>query len=90
MIAYCRKARNARGASRELVLGRVKATIDRCRWALVTERLSKRVSTSDFFHRDASPTCTHLPLHPPLESRMREIRQSGSEGGGGREASPYP
>src|SRR6202140_4623352 len=25
-----------------------------------------------------------------LESRMREIRQSGSEGGGGREASPYP
>ncbi|MEO8036480.1 MAG: hypothetical protein ABI837_18730, partial [Acidobacteriota bacterium] len=23
-------------------------------------------------------------------SRMREIRQSGSEGGGGREASPYP
>ncbi len=25
-----------------------------------------------------------------LESRMREIRTSGSEGGGGREASPYP
>src|SRR5882757_7062066 len=25
-----------------------------------------------------------------LESRMREIRQSGSEGGGGREVSPYP
>src|SRR2546429_8314880 len=33
-------------------------------------------------------------IHPEqdhqLESRMREIRQSGSEGGGGREASPYP
>src|SRR5829696_4610940 len=25
-----------------------------------------------------------------LESRMREIRTSGSEGGGGREVSPYP
>jgi hypothetical protein len=29
-------------------------------------------------------------MHPPLESRMREIRQSGSEGGGGRRASSYP
>jgi hypothetical protein len=31
-----------------------------------------------------------LTIAPPLESRMREIRQSGSEGGGGRKASPYP
>ena len=49
-------------------------------------------STSDFFHRDASPTCTRFPsaTDHQLESRMREIRPSGSEGGGGREASPYP
>ena len=42
-----------------------------------------------------SPRCeSHVHIYPEqdhqLESRMREIRQSGSEGGGGREASPYP
>ena len=42
-----------------------------------------------------SPRCeSHVHIYPEqdhqLESRMRENRQSGSEGGGGREASPYP
>src|SRR6476619_5730341 len=32
----------------------------------------------------------HPKVDHQLESRMRESRQSGSEGGGGHEASPYP
>ena len=51
--------------------------------------LDHEVSLIDLFgHR----TRGSVPIQGDhrLESRMREIRTYGSEGGGGREASPYP
>jgi len=56
-IDYCRKARNPRVMSSRIRVHERKTESDRCRSALVTERL-RRASTSDFFHRGASPTCT--------------------------------
>ena len=74
----------------EFVLVGVRPRSNRYRWALVTER-------QELSARQTSFTATRVPrvrIYPEedhqLESRMREIRQSGSEGGGGREASPYP
>src|SRR5215212_10338142 len=47
--------------------------------------------TSGLFHVTAGPTYSSAPLDHQLESRMREIRQSGSEGGGApRGALPTP
>ena len=55
------------------------------------DRAAHMASTSDFFHlRCESHVYGCTRVDHQLESRMREIRQSGSEGGGGREASPYP
>jgi len=47
--------------------------------------------TSGLFHGTAGPTYSSVRLDHQLESRMREIRQSGSEGGGApRGALPTP
>ena len=54
------------------------------------DRAAHMASTSDFFHLRCESHVYGCTRDHQLESRMREIRQSGSEGGGGREASPYP
>ena len=54
-IAYCRKARNARDASRRYVFAPAEKRINRCRWALVTERLSNESA------RQTSFTATQVP-----------------------------
>ena len=58
------------------------------RMARATERFC---DTSGLFHQRSDLTNSFArSLDHQLESRMREIRLSGSEGGGGSKASPYP
>ena len=88
VIVHCRKARTRELRAHQLVLVPVDPSSDRCQWALVTERpYSQHVGLLS--PRRKSHVYA-LTIAPPRESRMREIRQSGSEGGGGRKASPYP
>jgi hypothetical protein len=88
-IVHCREARTRELRAAEFVLARVASSSDRCRLALVTERLLPAHQTS-FTAMRVSCVQIYLEENHQLESRMREICQSGSEGGGGREASPYP
>ena len=88
-IVHCRKARTRKLRAADIVLARATSRSDRCRSALVTERLCQHIRLLSP-RRESHVYRSIFEQNHQLESRMREIRQSGSEGGGGREASPYP